>query len=161
MLVRAVLAFLALPCVVAFAVPAAFVWSSGLRPAALLEAVQSPGRLLGLILFTVGVAVLLVCVRDFHVAGKGTLAPWAPPRHLVKIGLYRWSRNPMYVGVLMILAGWALAFQLRALWIYAAAVMTAFHLRVVIHEEPFLERTHGDAWLRYKASVPRWIGTRR
>ena len=158
MLLRAVLAFLALPGVVAFAVPAAFVWNGGLRPAALFEAVPSPGRLLGLILFTVGLAVLLVCVRDFYVAGKGTLAPWAPPRHLVKVGLYRWSRNPMYVGVLMILAGWALAFQLRALWIYAAAVMTAFHLRVVIHEEPFLERTHGDAWLRYKASVPRWIG---
>ena len=101
--------------------------------------------------------MLLWCVRDFYVAGKGTLAPWAPPRHLVVVGLYRWSRNPMYISVSVILLGWAIAYQSRALLIYALALFVMFHLRVVFGEEPWLARTHGDEWLRYRARVPRWL----
>jgi protein-S-isoprenylcysteine O-methyltransferase Ste14 len=51
----------------------------------------------------------------------------------------------------------ALAFRSRALWIYALVVVIAFHLRVLFNEEPFLARTHGEAWQRYKARVPRWL----
>ena len=56
-------------------------------------------------------------------------------------------------------AGFA-GFQSRALALYALAVMVAFHLRVVRGEEPWLARTHGDAWDRYRAAVPRWLGRR-
>jgi protein-S-isoprenylcysteine O-methyltransferase Ste14 len=107
------------------------------------------------------VFLLLWCVRDFYVAGKGTLAPWSPPQHLVVKGLYRLSRNPMYIAVLLVISGWALGFHSRALALYALGVLVAFHLRVIINEERFLARTHGVEWVRYKASVPRWLGRRR
>ena len=145
----AVLAFLALPGTVAFAVPLLL-----LRPGRLGGSFSLPS----IFLVIAGLVVLLWCVRDFYVAGKGTLAPWAPPQHLVTVGLYRVSRNPMYVGVLLLLWGWALGFRSRALAIYALLVMLGFHLRVVFGEEPWLARHHGQAWDRYKAAVPRWFG---
>lgn len=150
LLVRAVLAFVACPGTVAFLVP----WLL-LRPGR-----PGPPARAGLVPLVVGIALLLWCVRDFYVAGKGTLAPWAPPRRLVVTGLYRYSRNPMYIAVVLILWGWALAFQSLALAIYALAIMLAFHLRIVLGEEPWLARTHGDTWAAYKARVPRWLGVR-
>jgi protein-S-isoprenylcysteine O-methyltransferase Ste14 len=102
--------------------------------------------------------LLAWCVRDFYVAGKGTLAPWSPPQRLVTTGPYRVSRNPMYIAVLLVLWGWAIGFHSRAIAIYAVVAMLVFHLRVVIGEEPWLARTHGDAWLAYKGHVARWLG---
>ena len=147
---RALLAFLALPGVVAF-----------LLPYLLLERVDRPFKAPGLIALAPGIAGLLWCVWSFYSERRGTLAPWSPPRHLVVGGLYRYSRNPMYVSVILILAGWTLGFESRALGAYTLAVMAAFHLRVVFGEEPWLARTHGDTWGRYKARVPRWFGVRR
>ncbi len=144
---KALLAFLALPAIVAFVVPLGL-----LRP---------PGAPLGLgggIVAAAGIAVLLRCVVEFHVAGRGTLAPWSPPTKLVTTGPYRWSRNPMYLGVLLILWGWAAGFQSRALAVYALGATVAFHLRIVFGEEPWLSRTFGEEWTRYKARVPRWLG---
>ena len=146
--VEALLAFIALPGMVAFVIP--WLISRGETSASYDRA--------GILLLAVGTSLLLWCVREFYVAGKGTLAPWTPPRHLVMSGLYRYSRNPMYVGVALVLLGWALTFHSRTLVIYAAGVITAFHLRIVFGEEPWLARTHGEAWNRYKARVPRWIG---
>jgi protein-S-isoprenylcysteine O-methyltransferase Ste14 len=143
---RALVAFLLLPGMVAFVVP----WM--LRPAG------ADFRLATLPILAVGLTLLLWCVRDFYVAGRGSLAPWAPPTKLVVVGLYRWSRNPMYVAVITILCGWALAFSSRGLWIYAAVVAVGFHLRVVFGEEPWLAKTHGAAWTSYRARVPRWLG---
>lgn len=91
---------------------------------------------------------------------EGTLAPWAPPRHLVVTGPFRFSRNPIYIAVVLILWGWAAGSQSRAVAWYALAVMLAFHLRVIYGEEPWLARTHGDEWEKYKARVPRWFGRR-
>lgn len=142
---HALAAFLALPGVVAFLVP----W--------LLRPRGAPSHAIGLLPLGAGVVLLLWCVRDFYVAGRGSLAPWAPPERLVTVGLYRISRNPMYVAVVTILAGWALLFASRTLWLYAAIVATAFHLRVVLGEEPWLARTHGDEWTAYTARVPRWL----
>jgi protein-S-isoprenylcysteine O-methyltransferase Ste14 len=108
-----------------------------------------------------GATLLLWCVREFYVAGRGTLAPWAPPARLVVSGPYRVSRNPMYMAVTSILIGWALAYGSRALWIYAASVAVAFHLRIVLGEEPWLARRHGAEWDAYRSRVPRWLGPRR
>ena len=79
---------------------------------------------LALVLLVPGITLLLWCVRDFFVTGKGTLAPWDPPRHLVSSGPYRFSRNPMYVGVSLMLLGWAMAFRcVGASLLYAVIVM--------------------------------------
>jgi protein-S-isoprenylcysteine O-methyltransferase Ste14 len=142
---KALLAFLAMPGVVAFLVPALLVRNT------------TTFHPLGLLPLAVGVVLLLWCVRDFYVAGKGTLAPWTPPRELVTVGLYRYSRNPMYVSVIVILLGWAATFASSRLLMYAAIVLLAFHLRVIFGEEPWLARTHGEAWLHYRARVPRWL----
>lgn len=147
---RALLAFLSLPGIVAFLVPLMMLrgpddtWRA-FQPAGL--AVLLPGLLL-----------LFLCVREFYVAGQGTLAPWEPPRHLVVSGPYRFSRNPMYLAVLLVMAGWAVGFCSRALAIYAATFVVVFHLRVILVEEPFLAATHGHQWRAYKARVPRWVG---
>lgn len=145
--VRALLAFLALPGVVGYLVP----WLIADPPSA--PAPQAGG--LAVMLF--GTALLLWCVRDFYVAGHGTLAPWSPPRRLVVTGLYRISRNPMYVAVVTLLVGWALAFRSWPLAIYAGCVAIAFHLRTVFGEEPWLAKTYGEDWDRYRARVPRWL----
>ncbi|MFN8670021.1 MAG: isoprenylcysteine carboxylmethyltransferase family protein [Gemmatimonadaceae bacterium] len=144
---RALLAFLALPGVVAFVVPLAL-----LRPAGIRALTPAGG-----VVVSVGIVLLLWCVRDFYVAGRGTLAPWSPPRHLVQVGLYRVSRNPMYLGVLVIVTGWAIGFGSRALAVYAMVLAVAFHLRVRYGEEPWLARRHGAAWDTYRARVRRWL----
>ena len=144
---RALIAFLALPGVVAFLVPALLLGSIDTR------SLHGEGALV----FLGGVFVLLWCVRDFYVAGKGTLAPWDPPRRLVRVGLYRFSRNPMYIGVLLVLIGWTLAFRSRSLLIYTGVVAVLFHLRVLSYEEPWLARTFPNDWPLYQARVPRWL----
>jgi protein-S-isoprenylcysteine O-methyltransferase Ste14 len=145
---RALLAFLALPGVVAFAVPLALVVRRHEFP---------PPRPAGFGPLALGVLLLLWCVRGFYVEGRGTLAPWAAPKRLVRGGPYRYCRNPMYVGVALILVGWAAVFRSRSLLIYAAGVTIAFHLRVVFGEEPWLARTFGEEWNRYRARTPRWL----
>ena len=143
----ALFAFLALPGLVAFALPALWLASQGAQ-------LQQPW---GLLTLCIGVIGLGVCVIDFYRKGRGTLAPWAPPERLVVVGLYRWSRNPMYIAVLLILIGWAWAFQSLPLAIYAGMVAVAFHLRVVLGEEPWLARQHGQDWIDYSGRVRRWF----
>lgn len=111
----------------------------------------------GATLAIAGAAVLLACIRDFAVSGRGTLAPVDPPRKLVRVGLYRHVRNPMYLGVLLALVGEALFFESAVLGFYAAVVALAFHLFVVLLEEPTLRSSFGADYDRYRASVPRWI----
>jgi protein-S-isoprenylcysteine O-methyltransferase Ste14 len=64
----------------------------------------------------------------------------------------------MYIAVLLIVIGWGVAFGSPSLGLYAAALGIAFHVRVVRSEEPWLSRTFGDEWVRYREGVPRWIG---
>jgi protein-S-isoprenylcysteine O-methyltransferase Ste14 len=149
---RAVIAFLALPGMVAFVIPLFLFRSAGSR-----EIVQ-PWGVLPLLL---GLVVLALTVREFYVSGKGTLAPWAPPQTLVVSGLYHYSRNPMYVGVLLILCGWAIGFWSWPLALYAAGIAIAFQVRVIAYEEPWLARRQPDAWAAYRMRVPRWFGVRR
>jgi protein-S-isoprenylcysteine O-methyltransferase Ste14 len=149
MLWRAVVAFLALPGIVAIAIPA---WMAAAERRA-----GGDFHPIGLLPLGAGLLLLLWCVRDFYVAGKGTLAPWTPPRQLVTTGPYRYSRNPMYVAVTLMLLGWAVSAASGAIAIYGVAVFVAFQWRVIYGEEPWLARTHGQAWEQYRARVPRWL----
>lgn len=144
---RALFAFLVLPGLAAGVVPPLLAWADPWRGELFL-----PGGLLMLC----GLVWLLWCVRDFYVAGKGTLAPWDPPQQLVVIGLYRCLRNPMYVGVLTLVSGWALLYRSQLLLVYTIVLAAGFHLRVVLYEEPHLEDRFGDDWQRYRGAVHRW-----
>jgi protein-S-isoprenylcysteine O-methyltransferase Ste14 len=107
-----------------------------------------------------GAGLLLWCVWEFYRAGRGTLAPWSPPVHLVTSGPYTWSRNPMYVSMMTMLVGWAVAFGSWPLAAYAAFMLAAFHARIVLHEEPRQAKAFGAAWAAYVQHVPRWVGRR-
>jgi protein-S-isoprenylcysteine O-methyltransferase Ste14 len=146
MLIRAITAFVALPGMVAFAVP---IWIGSRMP------LRYP--LLAAPVLIAGAGLLLWCVREFYVAGRGTLAPWSPPRHLVTTGPYRFCRNPMYVAVVTILAAWCLLWDSHTLIYYALGTVCAFHLRVLLFEEPWAERTFGEQWQSYRARVRRWV----
>lgn len=148
---RALVAFLALPGVMAFAVPLLLAQSLGqqLHPSLAADC-----------LLLCGLAWLVWCAWAFYASGKGTLAPWSPPRNLVTHGLYQYSRNPMYCGVLLLLVGWATLFESSALTWYAVVVALGFHLRVVLGEEPWLSQAHGQEWHNYKGKVNRWLGKR-
>jgi len=144
----ALFAFLAMPAVVAFLVP----W--------LILSGGAHFDIRALPVVIVGLVLLLWCVRDFYVAGRGTLAPWAPPKHLVTVGLYQISRNPMYLAVLTIITGWAIGFRSPAIAVYAGFMAIAFYVRVRFFEEEWLANTFGSEWTAYRARVSRWLGRR-
>jgi len=139
------------PGTVAGFVPYRLVSRSG---AARLDA---PHLLVAAPLALVGLAIYFWCLWDFAVAGRGTPAPIDPPKHLVVRGLYRYVRNPIYVGVLLVVAGWAVAFRSSAVLEYGVAVALAFHLFVMLVEEPLLRRRFGATYEAYRRAVPRWL----
>src|SRR4051812_37737960 len=146
--VSALLAFLILPVSVGFLIP---LWLID-RHADFRVFAPAAWPLVG-----VGALLLVWCVREFYVVGRGTLAPWSPPTHLVVTGPYRFSRNPMYVAVPLVLWGWAVGFESAALAVYAVFVMIGFHLRVVYGEEPWLTRRFDGEWVHYTGRVRRWL----
>jgi protein-S-isoprenylcysteine O-methyltransferase Ste14 len=117
----------------------------------------APLLAVAVVLLFAGAAIYAWCVWDFAAFGRGTPAPIDAPKKLVVRGLYRYTRNPMYVGVLTAILGWALAFQARNLVVYALVVFTGFHLFVLLYEEPHLQREFGDEYARYRARVNRWL----
>jgi protein-S-isoprenylcysteine O-methyltransferase Ste14 len=148
MLGRALIAFFVLPGFVAGLVPAMIFTFDPWR---------ERGYTIGYIFTGSGVFLLIWCVRDFYVSGKGTLAPWSPPSKLVVVGLYRLLRNPMYASVLLILVGWCLISGSAVLAAYTVFMATMFHLRVTRNEELWLEQEFGADWAVYSQAVGRWL----
>jgi protein-S-isoprenylcysteine O-methyltransferase Ste14 len=111
----------------------------------------------GLVLLVTGGAVYAWCVWDFATFGRGTPLPIDAPRRLVTRGLYRFTRNPMYLGVLCAAAGWPAIFASIWLLLYAAVLALAFHLFVVLYEEPRLRVLFDAEYDAYCRTVPRWI----
>lgn len=93
----------------------------------------------------------------FAAVGKGTPAPIAPTKHLVVSGLHRFVRNPMYIGVGLVVAGQAWLFHSIHIAVYLAIVWVIVTLFVRFYEEPTLRRQFGEEYDRYRAQVPRWI----
>jgi protein-S-isoprenylcysteine O-methyltransferase Ste14 len=111
---------------------------------------------IGVLPVAIGLLVYAWTAFDFAWTGRGTPAPIDPPRRLVVRGLYRYMRNPMYVGVLLVIIGEAL---LRRSWQtieYAFAVAIMFGVLVLLLEEPLLRSRFGPAYSNYCAQVPRW-----
>lgn len=134
-------------------VPAQILSASGLtRPS-----LTGPMQLAGVSFTIAGALVVVACVLTFVVIGKGTPAPFDPPRRLVARGPYRFVRNPMYVGAAMAMGGAALAYGSWALLIYVLIFLAVMHAVVIGYEEPTLRDTFGAAYEDYCLRVNRWI----
>ncbi|HXV85454.1 MAG TPA: isoprenylcysteine carboxylmethyltransferase family protein [Gemmatimonadales bacterium] len=133
--------------------PAQLLSDAGVTRPERLGAVQ----LAGMAMATAGAALALWCILSFALIGKGTPAPFDPPRRLVVRGPYRYVRNPMYLGASLALAGAALVYGTGVLWAYAAAFLGVMHLMVVWYEEPTLRRSFGDEYKEYCRRVRRWL----
>lgn len=118
---------------------------------------NGPLEWLGIAVLAVGAAIYFRCAWEFAVRGLGTPAPIAPTRYLVTTALHRYIRNPMYVGVALVIAGEAALFRSLHVLEYAALMLTAAHAFVVIYEEPTLKRQFGESYEQYRRTVPRWI----
>jgi protein-S-isoprenylcysteine O-methyltransferase Ste14 len=132
--------------------PARVLSGAGVRPPPVLGAPQ----LVGLGLGAVGAAVALWCVFAFALIGRGTPAPFDPPRRLVIRGPYRRVRNPMYVGAAVALGAAALFYQSLALLAFTGVFLLVTHLFVVGYEEPALRRRFGTEYETYCREVRRW-----
>ncbi len=122
--------------------------------------VPAAGKVPGVLLMIPGGILALACIGNFIVRGKGTPAPFDPPRVFVATGPYRYVRNPMYVGGLAFLAGLALFEGSVSILLFSLLLLVVAHLLVVLYEEPDLERRFGESYLAYKRTVPRWLPRR-
>jgi protein-S-isoprenylcysteine O-methyltransferase Ste14 len=121
-----------------------------------VDAVGIP-EVAGLVTAALGLALAIACVLTFALVGKGTPAPFDPPRRLVVAGPYRWVRNPMYIGAGTALLGAALFYRSLALAGYALGFVLITHLFVLLYEEPHLRRTFGQSYEDYLRAVHRWL----
>ena len=112
---------------------------------------------LGILIFLAGLIIMFDCILRFAVEGKGTLSPADPTKKLVIKGLYRFSRNPMYAGVMLILTGEAIFFQSTNLWFYALFIFIAFNLFIILVEEPRLRKDFGEEYSEYCQKTRRWL----
>ena len=112
---------------------------------------------LAILVFLLGLLVLLHCVYGFATEGQGTLSPLDPTTALVTSGLYHYSRNPMYLGVMMMLLGEVVLTRSLFLGLYAALVFIGFNLFVAFYEEPRLRKAFPEAFDAYSQQVNRWL----
>lgn len=111
----------------------------------------------GIALMALGGIVVVACGATFVIAGRGTPAPFDPPRAFVPVGPYRFVRNPMYLGAAAVLAGYGLIERSAAVLVLALTGLVLAHLFVFFGEEPGLEERFGESYRSYKASVRRWL----
>jgi protein-S-isoprenylcysteine O-methyltransferase Ste14 len=126
-------------------------WTGLARPAAM-----GGPQILGIVLGSAGAVIAVSSIATFAWIGKGTPAPFDPPRRLVIRGPYRFVRNPMYIGAVLALAGAALFYTSAPLLAYSGLLLLAAHLFVVFYEEPTLRRSFGLEYEAYCHRVRRW-----
>lgn len=123
--------------------------------------VTQPGEIgapqvIGILLVTFGGALALWCVVTFGTIGKGTPAPFDPPRKLVGRGPYRFVRNPMYIGAGIALGGAALYYTSLPLLGFLIFFWIVTHVFVTFYEEPTLHKMFGPEYEQYRRDVRRW-----
>ena len=112
---------------------------------------------IGLFIICLGLMVMVLTINLFMREGKGTLAPWNPPKKLLIGGMYSHVRNPMIIGVLTVLLGESIAILSIKIGLWALIFFIINHVYFKIYEEPILERRFGESYKEYKENVPRWI----
>ncbi len=156
MLLRQLLSILALPFVVAVVVPWRIVRNDAVSTAL---APDLAGRLVqggGVLLLVAGLALFAATLRRFAVDGRGTLAPWDPPRQLVIRGAYRHVRNPMITGVLFVLLGETAVARSVPLLEWAGVFLLLNVVYIPLVEEPRLRARFGTSYDEYARAVPRF-----
>lgn len=118
-----------------------------------------PIKLLSLVLFIIGFWLFIWTNYLFQSVAKGTLAPWTSKKKLITQGPYKYIRNPMITGVLLILSSEFLWLRSYTIMIWAVMFFLITSAFLILVEEPFLSKKFGDEYLRYKTDVPRWIPT--
>ena len=136
-------------------VPARLLSWSGIVPPASIEWEQ----LVGIVVGIAGAIIALWCVFTFAFVGRGTPAPFDPPRRLVVKGPYHYVRNPMYIGAGLALGSAALFYESWPILAYTCFFFLVTHLFVVWYEEPALRRTFGEEYEAYCHRVKRWRPT--
>lgn len=109
------------------------------------------------VLIGVGLIPLFESIIRFVVRGRGTLMPAVPTERLVVSGLYRYVRNPMYIGVVTALVGETLLFRRPQMLLYVMTAWVIMHLFVCLYEEPKLAATFPENFPAFRANVPRWL----
>ena len=137
-------------------VPARVLSWSGIDRPSVIELPQIVGMVVG----ALGAMVAIWCIFTFAFVGRGTPAPFDPPRRLVSRGPYRFVRNPMYIGAGIALAGTALFYESLPLLAYVGIFFLTTHLFAVVYEEPTLLKTFGREYELYCRRVKRWWPTR-
>lgn len=156
-LIRHLLAIAALPFVVAVLIPIWIARTSGVRLALGTTTPHLLTQIAGAALLTVGLALFLSSLRRFATDGKGTLAPWDPPRHLVVRGPYRYVRNPMISGVVFMLFGEALTLLSGPHVQWALVFLVINLIYIPLLEEQQLKARFGEEYIEYCRHVPRLL----
>lgn len=149
---RALLSFLALPFNVTVTVPALLLWAQGWPALAVTRWTAA-----GAVLLLGGLALMAWTIGAFYRIGRGTLAPWDPPKRLVIVGPYRHWRHPMITGVNFVLIGEAVIASSAALAIWWACFLAANLIYLPLIEERDLIARFGDDYRAYMRAVPRYL----
>lgn len=112
---------------------------------------------LGVAVMCVGLLAMITTIASFIRIGKGTLAPWSPTKKMVMVGLYQYVRNPMIMGVMIVLIGESIAIASRSIFIWSLIFFVINTIYFVLYEEPNLEKRFGDEYREYKKHVARWV----
>ncbi len=164
-ILRHLLAIGVLPFTMAVVIPLWLARRDGIVPALGTNAGEVAVQLAGATLLVVGFILFLASLHRFASEGRGTLAPWDPPRTLVVRGPYRYVRNPMISGVVFVLFGEALVLLSRPHVLWALTFLGINAVYIPLLEEPLLEQKFGEAYREYCRHVPRlfprlrpWLG---
>ena len=111
----------------------------------------------GILLLVIGSVLAAICFFEFIFIGKGTFIHFDAPRKFVASGTYKYVRNPMYLGVLLIFIGYALLLHSISVLLLSLLLFLLAHLVVVFVEEPNLKKKFGSDYVNYKKSVGRWV----
>jgi protein-S-isoprenylcysteine O-methyltransferase Ste14 len=145
-----------LPAILLLATVAAGIALDWLVPIGLAAALPTVvGMVVGTILFLLGSSTPVVARRSFDEAGTN-IRPDMPTTALITSGVFAHSRNPIYQGALVAVVGVALIFTSDWIFILLVPALVVLHYGVVLREERYLERKFGEAYRRYKATVPRY-----
>lgn len=126
-------------------------------PLHLTTPIAAPFRLLaGAALVLVGVIIIALSKRDLKNAGQPS-APGKPTTRIVETGIYRFSRNPLYLGLVVVLAGLGLGLDIVWWLLFTIPLLLAFHYLLVLPEEQYLLGSFGEQYMSYRSRVRRWL----